>query len=241
MGTFHSISGRELFVETMFLLWLLSLSAVSGNVFNETQLLERIERLEEREEEIKMELREEMDMLKSELSKKENEVGLYVRDNVRAALAEVPYLAVCAYKQVWEPEILETAITFDKFLANFNNADQPGGGDGQLDLNTGVFTCLTPGHYTISYTASAGNWGDGLVRVHQIYLYLNGEQVPESYWRQELGEGGSDSESNGLKWSFASRTLILHMEQGDTLDLRMVEGRAVYLLSFTINLTAPDF
>ena len=122
----------------MFLLWLLSLSAVSGNVFNETQLLERIERLENRGEEIKMEMRQEMDKLKSELSKKENEVGLYVRDNVRAALAEVPYLAVCAYKQVWEPEILETAITFDKFLANFNNADQPGGGDGQLDLNTGA-------------------------------------------------------------------------------------------------------
>ena len=122
----------------MFLLWLLSLSAVSGNVFNETQLLERIERMEERGEEIKMEMREEMDKLKSELSKKENEVGLYVRDNVRAALAEVPYLAVCAYKQMWEPEILGTAITFDKFLANFNNADQPGGGDGQLDLNTGV-------------------------------------------------------------------------------------------------------
>ena len=73
-----------------------------------------------------MELRQEMDKLKSELSKKESEVGLYVRDNIRAALAEVPYLAVCAYKQMWEPEILETAITFDKFLANFNNADQPG-------------------------------------------------------------------------------------------------------------------
>ena len=122
----------------MFLLWLLSLSAVSGNFFNATQLLERIERLEDREEEMKMEMRQEMDKLKSELSKKENEVGLYVRDNIRAALAEVPYLAVCAYKQVWEPEILETAITFDKFLANSNNADQPGGGDGQLDLNTGV-------------------------------------------------------------------------------------------------------
>ena len=122
----------------MFLLWLLSLSAVSGNVFNETQLLERIERMEERGEEIKMEMRQEMDKLKSELSKKENEVGLYVRENIRAALAEVPYLAVCAYKQMWEPDNLETAITFDKFLANFNNADQPGGGDGQLDLNTGA-------------------------------------------------------------------------------------------------------
>ena len=122
----------------MFLLWLLSLSAVSGNVFNETQLLERIERLENREEEMKMEMRKEMDKLKSELSKRENELSLYMRENIRAALAEVPYLAVCAYKQVWEPEILETAITFDKFLANFNNADQPGGGDGQLDLNTGV-------------------------------------------------------------------------------------------------------
>ena len=107
-------------------------------------------------------------------------------------------------------------------------------------------------------------------------------QVPESYWRQELGE--SNSESNGIKWSFASRTLvrlvmvmvmmvmvmvmvmvmmtmvmvmvmmvmmvmvscfdpilqILHLAEGDTLELRMTEGRAVYLLTLTINLTSPD-
>ena len=54
-----------------------------------------------------------------------------------------------------------------------------------------MFTCLTSGHYTISYTASAGNWGDGLVRVHQIYLYLNGEQVADM---------SLDSDSNSVVW-----------------------------------------
>ena len=34
---------------------------------------------------------------------------------------------------------------------------------------------------------------------------------------------------------------ILHMGEGDTLDLRLAEGRAVYLLSLTINLTSPDY
>ena len=33
---------------------------------------------------------------------------------------------------------------------------------------------------------------------------------------------------------------ILHLAEGDTLELRMTEGRAVYLLTLTINLTSPD-
>merc|ERR1712192_129372 len=192
------------------------------------------ERIENMEEQMKMEIRKEMEMLKNEVSfRRENDLVSYMRKAARDAVMDIPYVALCVWKQVWEPVVLDTAITYDKFLSSYNNA----GGDIQFDLNTGVFTCITPGHYTISYSASAGNWGDGLVRVHQVYLHLNGEQIPESYWRQELGEG--ISESNGIKWSFASRTLILLMGEGDTLDLRMTEGRAVYLLTFTINLTSP--
>ena len=87
-----------------------------------------------------MEMRKEMEMLKKEFSvTRENDLSSYVRRAAaREAAKEIPYVALCAYKQVWEPETIEdTAITYDKFLSNFNNADKPGGGDGQLDLDTG--------------------------------------------------------------------------------------------------------
>ena len=49
-------------------------------------------------------------------------------------------------------------VTFDSFLANFNNANRPGGGDGVLHLDSGVFT--TPGYYTVSAYGDRGpNFG----------------------------------------------------------------------------------
>ena len=115
--------------------------AAFGDSCNETQLLERIERMEGKEEQMKMEIRkavrEEMELLKNEVSTRENDFASNMRKAARDAVMEIPYVALCAYKQVWEPETLGTAITFDKFLSNFNNADKPGGGDGQLDLSTG--------------------------------------------------------------------------------------------------------
>ena len=44
-------------------------------------------------------------------------------------------------------------VTFDSFVANFNNADGPGGGDVVLDLDSGFFTCFTPRYYTVSFSA----------------------------------------------------------------------------------------
>lgn len=87
--------------------------------------------------EIRKAVREEMELLKNEVSTRENDFSSSMRKAARDAVMEIPYVALCAYKQVWEPETLGTAITFDKFLSNFNNADKPGGGDGQLDLSTG--------------------------------------------------------------------------------------------------------
>ena len=59
------------------------------------------------------------------------------------AREEVPSVLMCAYQDIWNDEM--STVTYDSFLSNFNNADKPGGGDGQLDLATGVFTCLTTG------------------------------------------------------------------------------------------------
>ena len=74
-----------------------------------------------------------------------------------------------------------------KFLANYNNAARPGGGDGVLDLDSGVFTCVTPGYYSVSFSVYSviGPTYAG----HHLYLYTNGMQLPESYWYSGRSSG----------------------------------------------------
>merc|ERR1711936_1001940 len=66
------------------------------------------------------------------------------------SVRDLPIVLISA----WQPNILESpqTVTFESFLANFNNAGRPGGGDGVLDLDSGIFTCFTPGFYTVSYS-----------------------------------------------------------------------------------------
>ena len=80
--------------------------------------------------------------LRNELASKEK-----VASAVTQGLLDLPYLNLCTYQDIWTG--LGT-ITYDKFLTKFNNGDRPGGADGQLDLGTGVFTCLSTGIYGIT-------------------------------------------------------------------------------------------
>ena len=68
---------------------------------------------------------------------------------------------------------------YDRFITNFNNADRPNGGDGDLDLDTGVFTCMSAGHYTVNYSG----WSY-LSPGESVYLdlYHNGQELPEGRW-----------------------------------------------------------
>ena len=49
-----------------------------------------------------------------------------------------------------------------------------------LDLDSGVFTCFTPGYYQISFSlyAAAGP----IYSNADLYLYKNGKKLPESRW-----------------------------------------------------------
>ena len=76
------------------------------------------------------------------------------------AREEVPSVLMCAYQDIWSDEM--STVTYDSFLANFNNADKPGGGDGQLDLATGIFTCLTTGK----------SWHTNELNKHFFFVYL---------------------------------------------------------------------
>ena len=56
----------------------------------------------------------------------------------------LPIVIISAWRNA--PVRSPQTVTFENFLATFNNADQPGGGDGVLDLDSGVFTCFTHGY-----------------------------------------------------------------------------------------------
>ena len=60
----------------------------------------------------------------------------------KPSLRDLPIVFISA----WQSKILTSpqTVTFESFLVNFNNHDRPGGGDGLLDLDSGIFTCITP-------------------------------------------------------------------------------------------------
>ena len=113
-------------------------------------------RLEELEVKIKEGEKREVE-LEASMSKLKKEVEESLRKEIVANLAnntlekpslrDLPIVLISA----WRADELKSpqTVTFDSFLTNFDNADRPGGGSGVLDLDSGLFTCFTPGYYTI--------------------------------------------------------------------------------------------
>ena len=102
-----------------------------------------------------------------------------IASNITNALSnlsvrDLPIVLISA----WQHDDIRSPQTV---AANFNNADRPGGGSGELDLGSGVFTCFTPGYYTVSFSAYAAVGPNSNVNPH-LYMYKNGSELPESYW-----------------------------------------------------------
>merc|ERR1712083_576491 len=106
----------------------------------------------------------------------------------KPSLRDLPIILISAWR--YSPILSPQTVTFDSFLANYNNGDTPGGGDGNFDLDSGVFTCLTPSYYTVSFSAYGlvgPDFGDHII----MYLYKNGLKIPESQWRFAESSGGA--------------------------------------------------
>merc|ERR1712210_365635 len=129
---------------------------------------------------------------------------------VEQGLRDLPFEMVCAYQSKWDKV---GVISYDRISVEFNNSDLPGGGDGTMNIETGVFTTVTSGYYIVTFSASVAvepgeyTW---------MYLYHNGVRVEESLFEtwMQVGSSGDYIEDQG------SRTVILHLLAGDTLDLR---------------------
>ena len=111
----------------------------------------------------------------------------------------MPYIITCAYQNQWTNH--SATITYDRLTADYNNSDRPGGGDGRLDISTGVYTALTAGHYTVTYSGMA-RVNPGEYVVFQL-LKNNKSAVNEGRWHSySRGNNGDYIDDQG------SRTVV---------------------------------
>jgi len=121
-----------------------------------------------------------------------------------------PFAFQCAYKYEWTTN--NSVITFDRLTFDEISGGD-GGDDGGLDINTGVFTVGQgySGVWEVTYTIRSWQFSG---QTNQASLYINGEQIEESY--HQTYYGGSD----GWVGSVGSRSLYMRLESGDTISLR---------------------
>ena len=152
---------------------------------------------------------------------------------VEQGLRDLPFEMVCAYKHEWNKA--NAVVSYDHIMLEFNNSDRPGGADGTMNIETGVFTTVTSGYYIVTFSSYvqvlAGEYTS-------IWLNHNGVQLEEGLFNS-LMQVGSDGDfifdqgsrnvvSLAIKIFFKSNlsfTQILHLLTGDTLDLR-TEGNS---------------
>merc|ERR1712112_90816 len=101
-------------------------------------------------DELKAEMRAEMKAEMITLEEKFATVQAKIPTTVSKAVRDLPYVLVCAYQDEWTQA--EETITYGSLLADYNNAENPGGGNGHLDIKSGVFTALTHGYYKVTFS-----------------------------------------------------------------------------------------
>merc|ERR1711953_1080630 len=144
-----------------------------------------------------------------------------------------PFAFQCAYQGSWNAEY--SVITYDRLTY-----DEISGGSiynvtGGMDINTGVFTVGQgyAGVWEISYSIMSSQ-DSGYS--NQAWLYINGEQIAESYHRTYY-DG-----SEGRVGSLGSRSLYMRLESGDTISLRtVIVGHGLYEITVCFNLAQIDY
>ena len=113
------------------------------------------------------------------LALEKEQIGTLVASDV-SQTRELGQVMMCVYRYHWTS--VASTITYEGYIdPNYNN-----GGRADMNLHTGVFTCLTPGFYTITYTdvsdlkPAQETW---------INMHLNGERVDGSNLEHDTGSG----------------------------------------------------
>jgi|ERR1712059_44034 len=153
--------------------------------------------------------------------------------NIRASADQAAQLTVCGWKNQFFTK--GATVTYDRLISDHSNKNR-GGIQGKLNVSTGRFTAMTAGHYTITYSAVAVLSPGQTVN---SFLYLNGRYVGlhSGFWSHNMGTAWA--------WDQGSRTVIVHMAVGDTMELRTNSGSwytgRFEQVTFCLSLTASDF
>jgi len=148
------------------------------------------------------------------------------------ALVSQSEVMVCSYRLSWTNT---GTISYSKILTQFDNCDQPGGGCSSMDISTGIFTAITPGMYSVTFSGRSVLY-EGVRDKITLHLHHNGRQVTESLWQSYCGEGCGRINDQ------ASRTLLIHLDVGDTISLVADElGYSLQYLLFCIHLEAAQY
>ena len=138
----------------------------------------------------KIELLEKEAATKTSMSSLEDSLPSTISQVVR----DLPVLTTCAYRYGWNTP--SSTITYDRLISDYNN----GGAEGVLDITTGSFHCLWPGHYTVTYGGQAN-------------LDNNGEKIWVDIYKNnaDVGEEGrwlSYYKGSGFTIDQGSRTIV---------------------------------
>ena len=141
-------------------------------------------------------------------------------------LQNPPKTFECGYSSLAKTK--SEVISYTKLLYSSTNIEGAG-----LDVSTGVFTSGQPGTYSATWSLSA--WNDaGDARVF-VYLRKNRNIIEESqHYTHYTGDSGAADDVGG-------RTLFLHLDRGDTLDLFCDDCSAyVNFITFCITLSHDE-
>merc|ERR1719352_327506 len=127
------------------------------------------------------------------------------------AVRDLPYIMMCAYK---DQATSTGIISYDELTLDYSNCDRPGGACSSMDIASGTFTAETGGLYTITFSGTANLNENETVRLQLLH---NGSQLKESFTQS------SCSKECGYTADVLSRTVIVSMALGDTLELEAIQ------------------
>merc|ERR1712059_232327 len=202
---------------------------MEGNIQRLEEKVEMLEKkmkdhVEERISELEDRLEESEKTIQSKIHEVQGEVST-------VAVRDVPYLMVCAYQDSWNKAL--STIQYDYILSEYSN-----GGNGTMDLSAGTFTVWTAGHYTVTISGYVvADPGEGAV----IFIYRNEEQITESRWLSKISDNyGEHQQYYGDQ---GSRTVILHLEMGDSIKVNteLFDANGVFNFIMCVSLTVVDY
>ena len=145
-------------------------------------------RIEAKEKEMETMLQK-LDKMKKEMEGSASKLRMEIEENLRkeiasnfpdsnalmkpSSLRNLPIVLISAWRD--SVIISPQTVTFESFLTNFDNGERPGG---RFDLDSGVFTCLQSGYYTVSFSAYGALSPAHLSQ--DLFLFKNGLELPES-------------------------------------------------------------